>query len=96
MLSRQTTTTACSCAEKITLAALAIPARTELAAVSLATAATVRLIGMELGGRYMLTPLGDTYCGDGCVSNCGAVAECGKDAVPSGKKCPLNTWYWSR
>lgn len=34
---------------------------------------------------------GDTYCGDGCVSNCGAVAECGKDASPSGRKCPLNT-----
>lgn len=34
---------------------------------------------------------GKTYCGDGCVSNCKAVAECGKDASPSGKKCPLNT-----
>jgi len=34
---------------------------------------------------------GKTYCGAGCVSNCEAVAECGKDAVPSGKKCPLNT-----
>lgn len=36
---------------------------------------------------------GDTYCGDGCVSNCDALAECGKDASPSGKKCPLNVWY---
>jgi hypothetical protein len=34
---------------------------------------------------------GKTYCGDGCVSNCKAVAECGKDATPPGKKCPLNT-----
>ncbi|BCR84335.1 uncharacterized protein ACHE_11737S [Aspergillus chevalieri] len=34
---------------------------------------------------------GKTYCGDGCVSNCNAVAECGKDARPAGKKCPLNT-----
>lgn len=34
---------------------------------------------------------GKTYCGDGCISNCEAVAECGKDATPSGKKCPLNT-----
>lgn len=34
---------------------------------------------------------GSTYCGDGCVSNCDAVAECGKDASPSGKECPLNT-----
>lgn len=34
---------------------------------------------------------GSTYCGGGCVSNCDAVAECGKDARPKGKKCPLNT-----
>ncbi len=34
---------------------------------------------------------GPTYCGAGCVSNCGAVAECGQNAVPAGKKCPLNT-----
>ena len=34
---------------------------------------------------------GPTYCGKGCVSNCGAVAECGKYAKESGKKCPLNT-----
>lgn len=34
---------------------------------------------------------GDTYCGKGCVSNCDAVAECGKDAQPANKTCPLNT-----
>ena len=34
---------------------------------------------------------GPTYCGDGCASNCGAVAECGQYAKEPGKKCPLNT-----
>ncbi|KAI1774392.1 hypothetical protein F4818DRAFT_442540 [Hypoxylon cercidicola] len=34
---------------------------------------------------------GATYCGDGCVSNCDAHAECGKDAVVPGTECPLNT-----
>lgn len=34
---------------------------------------------------------GSMYCGNGFVSNSNAVAECGKDASPSGKKCPLNT-----
>ncbi|KAL4958708.1 uncharacterized protein BDV14DRAFT_194358 [Aspergillus stella-maris] len=34
---------------------------------------------------------GPTYCGAGCVSNCNAVAECGKFANPAGKRCPLNT-----
>lgn len=34
---------------------------------------------------------GPTYCGSGCVSNCGAVAECGKYAKISGQQCPLNT-----
>lgn len=34
---------------------------------------------------------GKDYCGDGCVSNCDAAAECGKHARPSGKRCPLNT-----
>ncbi|KAF2723824.1 glycoside hydrolase family 18 protein [Polychaeton citri CBS 116435] len=33
---------------------------------------------------------GPTYCGDGCQSNCDAVAECGEYAVPAGKTCPLN------
>ncbi|KAJ5956606.1 hypothetical protein N7501_010885 [Penicillium viridicatum] len=32
---------------------------------------------------------GDTYCGNGCLSNCDAVAECGKDA-PKNATCPLN------
>jgi chitinase len=35
---------------------------------------------------------GDAYCGSGCSSNCDAKAECGQNAVPAGKKCPLNTW----
>ncbi|KAJ5964997.1 uncharacterized protein N7479_004873 [Penicillium vulpinum] len=34
---------------------------------------------------------GSTYCGTGCVSNCNATAECGKDASTPGKTCPLNT-----
>ena len=34
---------------------------------------------------------GDDYCGDGCVSNCDATAECGKNAKPADKLCPLNT-----
>ncbi|KAF7510841.1 hypothetical protein GJ744_005941 [Endocarpon pusillum] len=40
---------------------------------------------------------GEKYCGtngqspnDVCWSNCNAKAECGKDADPPGKKCPLN------
>ncbi|XMA20471.1 hypothetical protein WAI453_013262 [Rhynchosporium graminicola] len=33
-----------------------------------------------------------TYCGTRCVSNYSAFAEYGKDAVPSGKTCPLNSW----
>lgn len=34
---------------------------------------------------------GPIYCGDGCVSNCDATAECGRFAVPSGKTCLLDT-----
>jgi hypothetical protein len=34
---------------------------------------------------------GPNYCGSGCVSNCGATAECGKFAKTPGKTCPLNT-----
>ena len=34
---------------------------------------------------------GPTYCSAGCLSNCGAVAECGKNAKQPGQKCPLNT-----
>ena len=34
---------------------------------------------------------GSTYCGDGCLSNRDGIAECGVNASPSGKKCPLNT-----
>lgn len=34
---------------------------------------------------------GSTYCGSGCVSNCDATAECGKDAKVPGTECPLNT-----
>ncbi|KAI0123659.1 hypothetical protein BJ170DRAFT_659563 [Xylariales sp. AK1849] len=31
-----------------------------------------------------------TYCGDGCVSNCDAEAECGQYAKVPGTTCPLN------
>ena len=34
---------------------------------------------------------GPTYCGDGCLSDCGAVAECGQYAKKPGTECPLNT-----
>ena len=34
---------------------------------------------------------GPTYCGPGCVSNCGAYAECGEFAQTNGTHCPLNT-----
>ncbi|KAL2859873.1 uncharacterized protein BJX67DRAFT_338240 [Aspergillus lucknowensis] len=33
---------------------------------------------------------GPDYCGDGCQSNCDAVAECGEFAEEEGKECPLN------
>jgi chitinase len=33
---------------------------------------------------------GSTYCGTGCVSNCDATAECGKDAAIANQTCPLN------
>jgi len=33
---------------------------------------------------------GDTYCGTGCVSNCDAAAQCGKDAATYNATCPLN------
>ncbi|KAI1114378.1 hypothetical protein F5Y14DRAFT_441271 [Nemania sp. NC0429] len=33
---------------------------------------------------------GPTYCGDGCVSQCDATAECGQFASDPGRKCPLN------
>ncbi|KAJ3019388.1 hypothetical protein NUW54_g96 [Trametes sanguinea] len=33
---------------------------------------------------------GNNYCGDGCTSNCDAVAECGPDAAPGHQQCPLN------
>ncbi|KAL3429985.1 hypothetical protein BDV09DRAFT_31383 [Aspergillus tetrazonus] len=36
---------------------------------------------------------GPTYCGDGCISNCDATAECGQYAEPANTTCPLNTWY---
>ncbi|EGE82986.2 bacteriodes thetaiotaomicron symbiotic chitinase [Blastomyces dermatitidis ER-3] len=34
---------------------------------------------------------GPDYCGEGCVSNCDAGAECGEFAKPVNKTCPLNT-----
>ena len=35
----------------------------------------------------------DDFCGDGCVSNCDAAAECGQYVEPASKLCPLNTCY---
>jgi hypothetical protein len=34
---------------------------------------------------------GSAYCGTGCLSNCGAYAECGQFAQTNGTQCPLNT-----
>ncbi|KAI0364301.1 glycoside hydrolase, partial [Pilatotrama ljubarskyi] len=34
--------------------------------------------------------LGSDFCGDGCTSNCDAVAECGPNAAPGHEECPLN------
>ena len=42
-------------------------------------------------GRSGYCGYGSTYCGSGCVSNCDATAECGKDAKVPGTQCPLNT-----
>lgn len=36
---------------------------------------------------------GSTYCGDGCLSNCDATAECGQYAATKNATCPLNVWY---
>ncbi|KAJ5705359.1 hypothetical protein N7536_001048 [Penicillium majusculum] len=33
---------------------------------------------------------GDSWCGDTCISNCDAKAECGKDAEDPSANCPLN------
>ncbi|KAK7962859.1 bacteriodes thetaiotaomicron symbiotic chitinase [Apiospora aurea] len=33
---------------------------------------------------------GSKYCGNGCLSQCDATAECGENASEPGKKCPLN------
>jgi hypothetical protein len=34
---------------------------------------------------------GPAYCGNNCVSNCDAVAQCGQYAEVAGTICPLNT-----
>lgn len=44
-----------------------------------------------LTGTWSSCLTGPTYCGSGCVSNCGAVAECGQYAATAGTQCPLNT-----
>lgn len=31
------------------------------------------------------------YCGEGCISNCNATAECGQYAATPGQTCPLKT-----
>lgn len=48
-------------------------------------------------GKSGYCGFGDEYCGTSgespngaCWSNCDAHAECGKDALPAGKPCPLN------
>ncbi|KAK4241773.1 hypothetical protein C8A03DRAFT_30078 [Achaetomium macrosporum] len=46
--------------------------------------------GSYFGGTTGTCGYGPTYCGADFTSNCNATAECGKDAVPAGKTCPLN------
>ncbi|GAW18020.1 hypothetical protein ANO14919_074890 [Xylariales sp. No.14919] len=41
-------------------------------------------------GKSGFCGYGDAYCGDGCISNCNAHAECGKYSSPPGTTCPLN------
>ena len=47
--------------------------------------------GACCGGEDGYCGYGPTYCGEKCVSNCDAHAECGKDSKTPGEKCPLNT-----
>ena len=45
----------------------------------------------QLIGTKSSCSIGPTYCGQGCVSNCGAVAQCGQYADAADRDCPLNT-----
>ncbi|PIL32554.1 hypothetical protein GSI_05257 [Ganoderma sinense ZZ0214-1] len=41
-------------------------------------------------GKSGFCGYGSDFCGDGCTSNCNAVAECGPNAAPGHEDCPLN------
>ncbi|KAL4812489.1 bacteriodes thetaiotaomicron symbiotic chitinase [Aspergillus spinulosporus] len=51
---------------------------------------TVACCGFFFGGDVGTCGFGDTFCGSDCVSQCDAKPECGADADPPGKTCPLN------
>lgn len=41
--------------------------------------------------------IGPTYCGDGCISNCDAHAQCGQHSITGKQECPLRVCcskYW--
>ncbi|KAJ8130004.1 hypothetical protein O1611_g3626 [Lasiodiplodia mahajangana] len=42
------------------------------------------------GSTFKICGYGPKYCGDTCISNCDAHAECGRYAEDEGQKCPLN------
>ncbi|KAK9413532.1 hypothetical protein SUNI508_11854 [Seiridium unicorne] len=46
--------------------------------------------GVSDGETQGICGYGDTYCGDTCISNCTATAECGRYAETKGTTCPLN------
>ncbi|PIG87825.1 hypothetical protein AARAC_011883 [Aspergillus arachidicola] len=46
--------------------------------------------GSFFGGKIGTCGFGDTFCGSDCASQCDAKAECGANADPPGKTCPLN------
>ncbi|KAK8103189.1 glycoside hydrolase family 18 protein [Apiospora sp. TS-2023a] len=41
-------------------------------------------------GEMGVCGYGEIYCGSGCMSNCDAKAECGKDSASKTATCPLN------
>ncbi|KAJ5487608.1 hypothetical protein N7530_001908 [Penicillium desertorum] len=46
--------------------------------------------GSFFGGDVGTCGFGDTFCGSDCASQCDAKPECGMDANPPGKSCPLH------
>lgn len=42
---------------------------------------------------YTNSVVAPEFCGETCLSNCDATAECGEYADPPNTECPLNVWY---